>query len=211
MQTGQQLAQLFHRGTLQSQPESQLARLKRPQAGGRVNGGFQNCFRVLPRHFFDLHPAGGGGHHHHPRQRPVQHQTEVEFARNRERFLHQHAAHDAARGAGLRRHQRLAQQSGCVLLGLLRSGCHADAAAFAAPAGVNLGLYYCFAAQLFRRSACLRGTERHFALRHGDAVAGKNLLGLILVYFHARCLPDWLLWKRNRNRIPLSRRPTLRV
>ena len=88
-------------------------------------------------------------------------------------------------GAGLRRHQRLAQQSGCVQLGLLRSGCLADAAAFAAPAGVNLGLYYCFAAQLFRHGARLRGTERYFALRHRDAVAGKNLLGLILVNLHA--------------------------
>ena len=61
---------------------------------------------------------------------------------------------------------------------------HLDAAAFPAPAGVNLRFHNHAAADLFRRRLRLIHRKRDFAPRHRDSVFGQDRLGLILVNFH---------------------------
>ena len=61
---------------------------------------------------------------------------------------------------------------------------HLDAAAFAAPAGMNLRFDDHAAADFFRRRFRLIHRERNFAPRHRDFVLGQDRLGLILVNFH---------------------------
>ena len=109
---------------------------------------------------------------------------EIQLSRDRQRLFHQQALHDAALGPGLVRHQPHAQdlfrdfhRFRCVLRYL-------DAAAFAAPAGMNLRFDDHAAADLFRRRFRLIHRERNFAPRHRDSVLGQDRLGLILVNFH---------------------------
>ncbi len=59
-----------------------------------------------------------------------------------------------------------------------------DAAALAAPAGVNLRFDDHAAADLLGRRFRLIHRERNFAPRHRDSVLGQDRLGLILVNFH---------------------------
>ena len=61
---------------------------------------------------------------------------------------------------------------------------HLDAAGFAASAGVDLGFDYGAAAELLGGGAGFGGGGRHPALRHGYAVTGEYLFGLIFVQLH---------------------------
>ena len=116
--------------------------------------------------------------------RAIQHDAEIQLSCDRQRLFHQQALHDAAFGAGLVRHQPHAQHLfrdldgfGCVLGNL-------DAAAFSAPAGMNLRFDDDAAADFLRRRFRLIHRKRHFAPRHRDSVLGQDRLGLILVNFH---------------------------
>ncbi len=64
------------------------------------------------------------------------------------------------------------------------------ASAFSAPAGVDLGFHDDAATQLRSRLFRIFNVERHLAARHGNAVPGKESLGLIFVDLH--CV-NWVL------------------
>ncbi len=116
--------------------------------------------------------------------RAIQHDAEIQLSCDRQRLFHQQALHDAALGPGLVRDQPHAQHLFRDLDGFRRVLRYLDAAAFPAPAGMNLRFDDHAAADLFRRRFRLIHRKRDFAPRHRDSVFGQDRLGLILVNFH---------------------------
>ena len=83
------------------------------------------------------------------------------------------------------RDQILAEHFARFLRGLVRTLDHLDAAALAAPAGMDLRLDDANrTAELERRSLGFLRRRRDHAARHGNTEALENLLGLILVDVH---------------------------
>ena len=75
-------------------------------------------------------------------------------------------------------------EASCAASSAERASFHA--AAFAAPAGVNLRLHHHHGhAELLRHFARVFGGGHHLAARRGHAETAENLLSLILVNFHA--------------------------
>src|SRR5690242_10815903 len=75
-----------------------------------------------------------------------------------------------------------------------RFGCIArdfDAAAFAAPAGVNLRLHDHASTDLLGSRRRFIGGERDLATRNRDVVLGQDRLGLILMNFHGVLVLVW--------------------
>jgi hypothetical protein len=79
----------------------------------------QNCLRLFPRHFFDVHPARRRRHHHRAALGAVNDHAEVELALDGQRLFHQHAPNDSPLRPRLVRHQRLAQHGRGVTLGFI--------------------------------------------------------------------------------------------
>ena len=122
--------------------QSQLAHLKRLQARGRANRLAQNGRGILVGDFFDLHAAGSAGHDDRRFDGAVHQDAEVQLALDVQALFDQQALHQAAFRAGLRRDQRHAQNLGGELLRFVHRARQLDAAALAAPAGVNLRLHH---------------------------------------------------------------------
>ena len=115
---------------------------------------------------------------------PIQHDAQVQLARDRQRLFHQQALHDAALGPGLVRHQPHTQHFLRDLgrfQGILG---HFDAATLAAAAGMNLRFDDHAAADLLGRCFRLIHRECNFAPRHRDSVLGQDRLGLVFMNFH---------------------------
>ena len=92
--------------------------------------------------------------------------------------------HDAALGSGLVRHQPHSENALGDMDGFRRVFRDLHATAFAAAAGMNLGLDDDAAADLLRRSLGFFNGVGHFASRHRDVVLGQDRLGLIFMDFH---------------------------
>ena len=169
----------------QAQAESQLAHLKRLQARGRANRLAQNGRGILVGDFFDLHAAGSAGHDDRRFDGAVHQDAQVQLALDVLALFDEQALHQAAFRAGLRRDQRHAQNLGGELLRFVHRARQLDAAALAAPAGVNLRLHHDhLGAQALGDAAGVFGFGHHLAARRGNAEAAENLLGLIFVNLH---------------------------
>jgi hypothetical protein len=118
----------------------------------------------------------------------IQHDPQIQLAFDGQRFFDEQALDHTTFRTGLMGDQRHAQNffgKFCRLGGIARD---LDAAAFAAPAGVNLCLHDHAPADLLRRRRGFIGRERDLAARNGDLVLGQDRLGLILMNFHGVCL-----------------------
>ena len=159
---------------LQFQGERDLARLERPEPDRRIDVLLDDCCRVFGRNFFDLHPARFGRHEHRSRHRPVQHDSQVQFAGNRQRLFDQQPPDLLALRPGLVRHQLhpqhlLGDHAGFpVLLGQLH------ASALAAPAGMDLRLHYNSRGALTHKvlggALCCLARFHHRAARHCHSI-----------------------------------------
>jgi hypothetical protein len=160
------------------------AGLKALYAEDGVDGLAMDRFRVLVRHFLDVHASLRGGHDHRHAELPIESDAEVELLVDVESFFDEDLTHDPALGAGLVRDQGHAEHLPGQLGRLVGIFGEFDAAAFAAAAGVDLRLHHHAAAQLLRGLARLvRRFDNDSAwCRH--AVAAKDLLRLIFMDFH---------------------------
>ena len=162
----------------------QASRLECGQPDARIDRHLVDQLWRLGRHLLDLHAPGGAGHHQEPLRRPVDQETEVELARDVEPLLDQEPGHPLPSGTGLRGDQRhpehLARDPSCVLGGLGQL----DAAALAAPAGMNLGLHDDPAPETACGVPGFGSRRDHLTPRRGDAVAREQRLPLVFVDFH---------------------------
>ena len=174
---------------LQSQRESQLARLPCAEANGRVDRLLEDRLRRLCGHLLDLHPSGLRCHKDQLARGAVEHNTQVELAFDRRGLLDEKPLHLLALGSGLVGLERHAQNVLGVLLGLLARPGHLHAAAFAAASGVDLRLHRhargAFGKQLARHVVGFFQRVGNFALGHGDAVLRQDFFSLIFVDFHS--------------------------
>ena len=139
----------------------------------------------------DLHAALRRGHDHDALALPVEHQADVELALDRHRLLDVEPVHHASLGAGLVRHQPLAQQRLRRLAYLILGAADLHAARLAPRAGMDLRLHRpAIAADLGGAIHRLLRAVRHAAPRDGDAEAGEKFLGLVFVDVHWR--PPWV-------------------
>ena len=121
--------------------EGQLARLEGLQTAVRLEGLFQDQFRGLGGHLFNLHAAGRRGHEHRLALHAVEHDAEIQLALDGQRLFDQEALHHAALGAGLVGDQLHADHAAGDFGGFGGVLGDFDASAFAAAAGVNLRLH----------------------------------------------------------------------
>ena len=173
---------------LQPQRERNLARLERLQAQARIDVLLQDRFRPLGCDLFNIHAARGRRHKNRFAFAAVDENAEIEFLLDRERLFNQQPAHNAAFGAGLVRDQRHAQDFAGEFAGFGQRLRDLDAAAFAAAAGMDLGLHdYARCAgveQFFGRGLSLFARGCHGAARNRDAVLLQDAFCLILMNFH---------------------------
>ena len=168
------------------------------EARRRVYVDGRDLLGCLRRHFLDIHAAFGRGDEGHAARGPVHEKRQIEFARDGRILDHIDAAYHAALGAGLWRHQRLAEHP--VGLGVhLLDGLHEfDATTLAAAARVDLGLHNeDVAVELLGEFDCLVGAFGDNAVCHRGAVGLEEILGLVLVNIHAKTLRTFLprrLW-----------------
>ena len=112
-------------------------------------------------------------------------QAQIQLAGDLQAFLDEHASDDAPLGAGLVRDQGHAENLLGERFGLVGRLGELDAAALAAPAGVNLRLDDDDArSQAVGDVSRLGDVEGDFPAGHGHAVAGEDGFGLIFVNFH---------------------------
>ena len=174
-----------HLRPFQAERERQLPRLERREADGRIDMLLEDPIRLLFRDLLDVHPALRADHQHRAAGRPVENHAEIELPGDLEPFLDEDPAHDASFRAGLMGDERHAQDLLRERLGLVRLLRDFDAAALAAPAGVNLGLDDDRPASETARDSCgLFGRVGDFTARDRYAILRQDLLRLILVNLH---------------------------
>ncbi len=169
VQRREEFDRVFNLLSAQPQPKRELAGLKRLKPHRGVDVLLENLFRGFARDLLDFHAAFGAGHHDQLTAGAVQDHAKVELARNVQPLLHQHLVYRLALGTRLVRHQVHADHLSCDGLGLLWILRQLHAAAFAAPARVDLGLDHHGAAQFIRDLARFRCRVCHLAPRHGHA------------------------------------------
>ncbi len=124
--------------------------------------------------FLDVHAAFTARHEHDAPAGTVEHGAEIDLLADVGGGVDEHLLHRQP----LDRH---AENLVGALLGLAGRLGELDAAGLAAPADQHLRLDHDWAAQPHGNVAHLSGRVRDFAARHGNAVLGKNPLGLIFV------------------------------
>ncbi len=171
--------------TVEPERERELPPLERDEPGARLDVFLEDRLGRLRRDFLDVHAPGRRRHHDRTASGAVEHEAQVELARDREAFLDEHARHHTPFRPGLVRLQRHADQIAGDAFGLVRVFGELHAAALAAPAGVNLGLDDDRAAAKAARDLGRFGRrERDLAFRERHTVTRKNGFGLVLVDFH---------------------------
>src|SRR6185437_5267280 len=113
---GRELAHLL---VLQPQREGYAARLKRRHPEQRVDRVGEDLFGRLGRDLFYFRAALSARDYRDRRGLTIDHHPEVKLARYLARLLDIHAAHHAALGPGLMRHQWFAEQPGGEVARLL--------------------------------------------------------------------------------------------
>ena len=179
---------LLERRPLEAEAEGDLARLVGAEPRRRVDVDLDDLLGRGLGHLLDLDAALGGGHDDVHAGRAVERHADVVLVRDVLGCRHEHLADELPLGAGLRRVELHAED----LLGrgphVVDGGAELDAAAFAAPARVDLRL------DDELRDAVgghrLGGLDGLFdrvgddAALDGDAVLVEDFFGLILVDLH---------------------------
>ena len=144
----------------------------------------------LLRHLFDVHAAFGGGDEGDARGLAVDQRGKIKLARDVGAFLDIKPAHHAPLRPGLMGDQRHAQHAGGFALHVVDGAHDLDAAALAAPAGMDLRLDHPDrSAQFLGRRDGFIDREGGFAARRGGAEAAQNLFRLIFVDVHEKSEP----------------------
>src|SRR5688572_4920774 len=188
---------LVHRGheldaggnlvAFEAEAERDLARMERLDAGGGIDRDLDDLFRMVGGDLLDLNAAFGRGHDGDARGSAVNQHAEIELAPDVAAALHIDALHQLALGAGLVGDKGHADHALDILAHLVQRLRDLDAAALAAPAGVDLRLHDPdLAAQLLGRLDRLVGGVGDLTRKDADAEFGEQSLRLILVDVHVR-------------------------
>ena len=151
-----------------------------------MNRFAQNHFGMVLRDFLDFHSAGRAGHKYRRANSAVNQNAQIQLALDVEPFFDQQAANDAALRARLRRDQLHSENA----LGMRRRFVgrfrELHAAAFAAPAGMNLRFHHHDRrAKPLRYRAGFVFFEDHLAARHWNAKFREDRFRLIFVNLHS--------------------------
>ena len=168
-----------------AEAESELACLKTAQPDRRIDRLFENKLGRFLGDLFDVHTAGRRGHKNVAAGHAIERDAEIKFLVDRQAFFDQQRLYLVAFGAGLMRDELHSEYLGSDLLCFFGRFGELYAAAFAAAAGVDLGLndddvgaeFACCGLGLFR-------CPRDDAARNGNAVFFENCLALIFVNLH---------------------------
>ncbi len=125
---------------VQPELEREFARLELGEADGGIDRHAHEAVGVGLGELLDLHAAVRRGDDHDPLGFAVEHEAEIEFARDVGRRLDQHALDHLARFAGLLGHQHPPEQRRGEVAHLLLGPAQLDAAGLAAAAGMDLRL-----------------------------------------------------------------------
>jgi hypothetical protein len=170
---------------LEPETECELAALVRLQARGGMNVHPENLLRRMGGDFLDVDAARGRRDEGNAALLTVEHEAQVDLARDFRTGLDVHAPDRQTLGTRLPRdqalsdHRRRGRAHGIEILREL------DATRLAASAGVHLRLDH---PQRAAQRACgfdrlIRGT-RNASARNGDAIVDEDLLGLEFVEVH---------------------------
>ena len=162
--------------------ERQHAALRRLQPCGRVHVHADDLLRRVRGDFLDVHAARGGGDERHLALIPIQHQAQVQLARDLRAFLDEHLVDRQAFRPRLVRLEARAEHGRRGLARCFRGIDELHAAALAAAARVHLSFDDPLrSADAPRRCGSLFGIRGNVAGGHRDAVICEQLLGLVLV------------------------------
>src|SRR5207344_1679488 len=162
------------------------APMMRHDPGGRIDREGENFLRRLVRNFLDVHAAFGRDNERDARGFAINQRRKIELAIDCRAFLDIEAVDLLAVRAGLVRHQRRTQNACGLFLHVIDGFHHLDAAGFAAPTCVDLGLY-----NPNRAGKLLRALDRFIDAECGDAPRHRHTefaqhrLRLIFVDIHA--------------------------
>ena len=184
------LRELIDLLTGQAQAEGHDAALVGLQTGGRMHVHADQLFRRLFGDFFDVHAAGGRDDEGDVALVAVQHQADVQLALDLRAGLDEHLVDGQTFRPGLVGVQTTAEHLRRRIRSRLGAVHQLDAAGLAAATGMNLGLDHPLGTadaasgigRFSRRGGDVTGRDR-------DAVARKELLGLIFVQVHRRVFP----------------------
>ncbi len=166
----------------------------------------ENFFGSLVGDFLDIHAALGARDHGNGPRLSIDEHPEIKLASDVARLLYIYAAHDAAFGPRLMRHQRLAEQLGREIAHVGRDSVQLDAARFAATARMDLRLDDSLRlAERRERSRRFVGRGRELPLGNGNAEAPENLLGLIFVDVHSVTCEHYFINKSRSHLIDVCR------
>ena len=170
-----------------------IARLKWSQTRIRLKCLFQNRLGRLGRNFLDVHSTRSRRHKNRFGLQAIEHDAQVQFSFNGERFLDEQSLYNPAFRPRLMSHQRHAQHLFCDLGGFGRIARDLDTAAFSPAARVNLRFHHHAAAQRFGCRLSFRRRCSHMSARHRYIEFGQDSLGLVFVNFHGSvCIPTSL-------------------
>ncbi len=143
---------------------------------------------IFGRDLFDLHAARRRGHEHQPSRTAVEHDAEIQLARDGQRLLNQQPLHFLALGTGLVRDQFHPEDLARQLAGFFRRLGDLHAAALAAASGMDLRLDdnagRTLVEQGLGRGLSFFAAFDHVPARHRYPVLRQDGLSLVLVYFH---------------------------
>ena len=126
--------------TRQAERKGEPAGMERRQPGGRIDREAYDLFRRMRRQLLDFHAAFAGADQRDPPGPAIDRQREIQLARDVDAGLDKDPLDDAPLGAGLMRHQCLADQRARRRRDLVLGARDLDPACLAASAGMDLRL-----------------------------------------------------------------------
>src|SRR5215475_4562742 len=168
----------------QAQAERQIAPLERLHPDGRIDVFLQYHFGRLGRDLLDVHAAGGRGHEDQLRHRAVEQQSQIELLFNFQTLFDEQRAHGAAFGTSLMRDQIHSDHLFGQVVNVFHRAREFDAAALAAPAGMDLRLDDHRQPQFLGGLFGLGDRTRDPAARDFDIETAQQFLTLILMNLH---------------------------
>src|SRR5262245_78613 len=188
----------------QAQAERQIARLERLHPDGGVDVFLQDFFRGLGCDLLDVHAACGRGHKNQLRDRAVEQQSQIKLLFDLQPLFDEQGSHGAAFGTGLVRDQIHSDHPFSQVVNVFHSTREFDAAAFAAPARVDLRLDDYRQPQFLGGLLGLGDRTRDPAPRDLDVEAAQQFLTLILMNLHKNASIGTLEQYRTRKQAAIS-------
>src|SRR6266481_204078 len=175
----------IHLAVLEAESKGEAPGMKTLQRSGRGQDYLKNFLRRLGRDLLDIHATFGGGDAGGAAAAPIDEHSQINLAGDFRALLDIDALYILALRPGLMGHQFHAEHGIGFGHHVLDRAADLDAARLAAPAGMDLRLYYPDGAVEFLGDGFgLLGRMGDVASRDRHAIAAQQLLCLIFVDIH---------------------------